>query len=182
MVNARAEAVLTYWFDELDDRQRFARDDAVDAEIERRFGALHAELSQGVPVGWTEEPRDLLAAIIVLDQFSRNLFRDDPRAYAQDHVALAMSKGALNRGLDARLSPDERQFLYMPLMHSEVLADVQRCAELMDAAGLKRGLEFAERHAAVLIKFGRYPARNEALSRATTAAEAEYLEANPMGF
>lgn len=182
MMPAQADRVLAFWFDELDDRQRFTRDDAVDGEIAQRFGALHAELSRGVPIEWTREPRMTLAAIIILDQFSRNLFRDDARAYAQDPAALAMTKSALDRGLDQPLSADERQFLYMPLMHSEVLADVQRCAGLMKASDVKAGLEFAERHAAVIVRFGRYPARNAALGRHTTAAEADFLEKTPLGF
>lgn len=174
--------VLAFWFDELSPGQLFKRDDAVDAEIARRFGGLHADLSRAVPPEWTETPRATLAAIIVLDQFSRNLFRDDACAFAQDAVALALANDALSRGWDAGLSAAEKQFLYMPLMHAEVLADVERCIDLMHAAGHASGEDFARRHAAVIAHFGRYPARNAALGRASTVEEVEFLGANPHGF
>ncbi len=174
--------VLAFWFDELTPAQKFKRDDAVDADIRARFGALYAELAQSVPASWRDGPKTILAAIIVLDQFSRNLFRDDGRAYAQDAAALALTEAALANGWDADLSQDEKQFLYMPLMHAEVLADVERCAALMRTAGHEDGEDFARRHAAVIARFGRYPARNAALGRETTVEEAAYLNANPMGF
>lgn len=178
----QADAVLTLWFSELSPEQKFKRDDAVDAEIAKRFGALHAELATAVPPAWTATPRALLAAVIVLDQFSRNLVRDDARAYAQDATALALSNDAIARGWGSALSTDEKQFLYMPLMHSEALADVEQCAELMRAAGHAGGEAFARRHAAVIARFGRYPARNDALGRTSTEEERAFLAANPAGF
>ena len=156
-------AVLTFWFDELAPEQLFTRDDAVDTEIAQRFGQLHREMACAVPPDWTATPRSLLAAVIVLDQFSRNLFREDPRAFAQDPAALALTEDAISREWDSGLSAREKQFLYMPLMHSEVLADVERCIVLMRSAGHAPGEDFARRHAAVIARFGRYPARNAAL-------------------
>jgi uncharacterized protein (DUF924 family) len=175
-------AVLTFWFDELAPEQLFARDDAVDAQIARRFGKLHAELASAVPSDWTATPRSLLATVIVLDQFSRNLFRDDARAFAQDAEALALAQNAMSRGWDTDLSAQEKQFLYMPLMHSEVLADVDRCIALMHATGHAAGEAFARRHAAVIALFGRYPARNVPLAREMTPEEKTFLAANPHGF
>lgn len=175
-------AVLTFWFDELMPDQLFTRDDAVDAQIACRFGQLHSELTRAVPPDWTASARSLLAAVIVLDQFSRNLFRDHPRAFAQDTAALALTNDAISRGWDTDLSAQEKQFLYMPLMHSEVLADVKHCVALMYAAGHAAGEAFARRHAGVIARFGRYPARNEALGRETTFEEQAFLQANPYGF
>ena len=177
-----AEAVLHFWFDELTAEQRFRRDDTVDAAIAERFGALHAALSRAIPESWLDSPRHILAAIIVLDQFSRNLFRDDARAFAQDERALALAKTAIAAGQDEALSVEEKQFLYMPLMHSEALEDVTRCIDLMRAAGHAEGEEFARRHAATILRFGRYPARNAALGRSSTAEEAALLKENPAGF
>lgn len=177
-----AETVLDFWFSELEPRQHFVRDDAVDQEIANRFGALHAALSQSVPQSWREHPRSLLAAIIVLDQFSRNLFRDDGRAFAHDNAALALAKSAIAQGKDAALNDREKPFLYMPLMHSEELADVDQCTQLMEAAGAPDNADFSRRHAETLKKFGRYPARNDALGRENTAEEAAFLKENPHGF
>ena len=177
-----AEAVLDWWFGALSPEQRFKRDSLVDDEIARRFGALHARLSRGVPTEWRGGARRLLAAVIVLDQFSRNLFRDDARAFAQDAAAMALAEEAIERGCDVALTADERQFLYMPYMHSEVLADVERCIALMHAAGHEQGEDFARRHADVIARFGRYPARNAALGRESTVEEAAFLAGTPMGF
>lgn len=177
-----AQAVLDFWFTSLDAKQRFMRDDHVDATIHERFGSIHAELSSSVPAEWQSKPHNLLAAIIVLDQFSRNLFRDSALAYAQDGAALALTEKALLNGWDNDLDPDEKQFLFMPLMHSEILANVERCRELMQAAGHQAGEDFAIRHADVIRRFGRYPARNAALGRASTADEVEFLITQPAGF
>lgn len=179
---AQAAQVLTFWFEELDAGQRFSRDDAVDRAIAERFGPLHAELSAAVPPSWLADSRGILAAIIVLDQFSRNLYRDDARAFAQDAAALALAKDAIAGGQDAGLTVDEKQFLYMPLMHSEELADVNQCTKLMAAAGHEHAEDFSKRHAASIERFGRYPARNAALGRTNTAEEAAYLAQNPTGF
>jgi uncharacterized protein (DUF924 family) len=175
-------AVLTFWFDELAPEQLFTRDDVVDTQIAHCFGQLHREMACAVPPDWTATPRSLLAAVIVLDQFSRNLFREDPRAFAQDPAALALTEDAISRERDISLSAREKQFLYMPLMHSEVLADVERCVLLMHSAGHAPGEDFARRHVAVIARFGRYPARNAALGRETTPEEEEFLGATPHGF
>lgn len=177
-----ARAVLSFWFDELPPEKHFMRDEGVDAEISARFGDVHAQLSLGCPQAWQNDAQSLLAAIIVLDQFSRNLFRDDARAFANDAVALSLTNMAVERGWDADLSPEWRAFLYMPLMHSEHLPDVERCEALMAASGLADNAAFAARHAATIRRFGRYPARNAALGRASTEAEVELLQENPMGF
>lgn len=177
-----AEAVLDWWFDILPPEKQFARDDTVDAEIAARFGGLHAHLCREGTADWQHDPQSLLAAIIVLDQFSRNLFRDDARAFANDVVARGLTETAIIRGWDAEVTPEERAFVYMPLMHSETLADVERCQALMAASGLDDNAAFAARHARTIRRFGRYPARNAALGRVCTEAEAELLRENPAGF
>ena len=177
-----SSAVLNFWFNELAPGQLFMRDDAVDAQIAHQFAQLHAELAREVPPAWTATPHALLAAVIVLDQFSRNLFREDARAFAQDTTALGLAENAIAQGWDIDLSAPEKQFLYMPLMHSEVLANVERCIALMHTAGHADGEAFARRHASVIARFGRYPARNAALGRETTSEEAAFLNSNPHGF
>lgn len=181
MIDA-AEAVRQFWFEELPPEKQFARDDAVDAEIASRFGDLHAHLCREGTADWQHDAQSLLAAIIVLDQFSRNLFRDDARAFANDPAALSLTNMAVERDWDADLTPEQRAFLYMPLMHSEHLPDVERCEALMAASGLDDNAAFAARHAETIRRFGRYPARNAALGRETTEAEAELLRENPAGF
>ena len=180
--DAEAERVLRFWFDEVPAELRFARDAGLDARIAREFGALHALLAQGVPPGWQDHPRRLLAAVIVLDQFSRNLYRDDGRAFAQDEAALALTRRALASGFDEDMTSVEQQFLYMPFMHSERLPEVERSIALMEQSGNADAAAFARRHAEAIARFGRYPARNEALGRASTAEEVAYLAEHPQGF
>ena len=177
--------VLDFWFGPPEVRGKarpawFRKDEKFDAEIRRRFVALHAAAALGEREGWRDEPRSMLALVVVLDQFSRNLYRGDARAFAQDAHALACAREALARGDDTKLLPVERQFLYMPFEHSEELADQDRAVELMH--GLKafeetRGLiEWAERHRVIVHRFGRFPHRNAVLGRASTGEEAGFLK------
>lgn len=175
MLSEEAANVLAFWFDELKAEQRFAKNAEVDATIRKRFGDLHGRLSQHVPDDWTANPQALLAAVIVLDQFSRNLYRDDPRAFQNDGVALNLARLALKCGDDTLLSVPERQFLYMPFMHSEDADDQDRCVELMHEIGNAQASDFARQHKAIIDRFGRFPHRNEALGRNTTAEEAAFL-------
>jgi uncharacterized protein (DUF924 family) len=168
-------AVLVFWFDELTFDDWFAGGDHVDAMIRSRFSDLHEDLATGVPEGAFDQPRTALAAIIVLDQFSRNLFRGTARAFASDNLALRIAKNAVDRGLDHGMSADERLFLYLPFEHSEVLADGERCVALFESLGHESGLKAAIEHRDILARFGRYPHRNKALGRETTAAEAAFL-------
>ena len=175
MLSEDAADVLAFWFDELAPEQRFAKDDAVDAAIRDRFGDLHTRLSQHVPEAWIADPQSLLAAVIVLDQFSRNLYRDDPRAFANDAVALDLARLALKRGDDAPMDAAQRQFLYMPFMHSEDSDDQDRCVALMRETGNAEAIDYAKQHQAIIDLFGRFPHRNETLGRETTPAEAAFL-------
>jgi uncharacterized protein (DUF924 family) len=177
--------VLDFWFGAGDMRARarpewFRKDDAFDAEIRRRFGELHAAAARRELEAWRASPEALLALVVVLDQFSRNVFRGDARAFAQDAYARECARQALARGDDRALLPVERQFLYLPLEHSEDLADQDLCVEKMralDAYPETRGIvEWAERHRAIIRRFSRFPHRNAVLGRATTPEEAEFLK------
>ena len=178
----QAAQVLDFWLVQTPPEKRFAQDDALDAHIAQEFGPLHSQLSQDVPPHWKADGSSVLAAIIVLDQFSRNIYRDSGLAYAQDDAALALTRLALGKGMDAEMSSDERQFLYMPFMHSERLDEVTYSIELMQQANLDTAEDYARRHAEVIARFGRYPSRNAALGRSTTREEAAFLADHPLGF
>ncbi|MDX2201430.1 MAG: DUF924 family protein [Hyphomicrobiaceae bacterium] len=185
MQPAEAAAVLDFWFaagTPEADRPRpawWARDDAFDAEVRRRFASLHARARNGELEGWRAEPGTALALVIVLDQFSRNLFRGSPEAFACDAHAVAVAKDAIARGLDRQLAAIRRQFFYLPLMHSEVLADQDRCVALFEALDAlpeqENSVRFAHRHREIIARFGRFPHRNAVLGRTTTAEEARFL-------
>jgi len=178
------EEVLDFWFGPPGRRgpsrpEWFRKDAKFDAEIRARFGPAHHAAATGGFEAWRASPEPMVALVVVLDQFSRNLYRDDARAFAQDAHALECTREALARGDDRIVLPVQRQFLYMPLQHSEDLADQDRCYDLM--AGLEafpetRGLtEWAEKHRVVIRRFGRFPHRNAALGRVSTPAEREFL-------
>ncbi|MCR9219009.1 MAG: DUF924 domain-containing protein [Alphaproteobacteria bacterium] len=171
-----AQAILDFWFGELTPSQWFARDDAVDAMVAERFGALAARVATGGTPHWADSPGGLLAAVIALDQFPRNLYRDDPRAYANDAQAVGLADLALRRGMDEGLGAPARQFLYMPFMHSEDTEDQARCVELFEGLGDETALHFARRHKQIIDRFGRFPHRNAVLDRETTPEEAAFLE------
>ncbi len=175
--------VLDFWFETLATPQRFARDAAVDAEIARRFGALHADFAKnGVPDDWRATADGRLAAVIILDQISRNLHRDSPAAFAQDAEARALADRALASGDDKMLDPDRATFLYLPFEHSEALADQDCSAALFTALGNPNYLDYAIRHRDVIARFGRFPHRNATLGRVSTADELAYLAQPGAGF
>ena len=175
MLNDEAAEVLAFWFGVVEPDQRFAKDRALDDRIRGRFAALHARLSRHVPDDWLDNPEDLLAAVIVLDQFSRNLYRDDARAFAADPIALNLVRLAMKRGYDVLLGAEERQFLYLPFMHSEVVDDQDRAVELMEEIGNAEAADFARQHKTIIERFGRFPHRNAVLDRQSTPEELEFL-------
>jgi uncharacterized protein (DUF924 family) len=166
--------VLGFWFGQPPERW-FRKDPVFDQEIRARFTALHGELGLGEHDDWLATPRGRLAAIIVLDQFSRNMFRDTPGMFDSDARALAIALEGLARGDDRALGDAERQFFYMPLMHAEDLACQDRCVELFAAAGNANALRFAELHRDIVRRFGRFPHRNALLGRSSTPEEVEFL-------
>lgn len=173
-VHAEAERVIRFWLDEVPADKRFAKDDALDTQIRDRFAALREAVLKD-PEPWRADGRTTLAAIILLDQFSRNLFRGDARAFAADPIAIGLTRLALERGWDVAMSGEERQFLYMPFMHSEDEADQRRGVRLFEQVDNPQALDFARRHLEQIERFGRFPQRNDALGRDTTPEEAAFM-------
>ena len=174
--------ILKFWFQEIDRSLWFKKDADFDRLLAERFGTLHTQASHGELSGWRESSHGRLAEIIVLDQFSRNLFRDSPKAFAQDGMALVLAQEAVRCGADAQLSAQERVFLYMPYMHSESLAIHETAVQLFTRNGIAGNLDFELKHKAIIERFGRYPHRNAILGRASTADEIAYLEQPGSGF
>ena len=167
--------VLDFWFDTLSPKDWFSKSDELDAAIAEHFAEIHGAAAAGELYSWRHSHEGRLAEILVLDQFSRNLFRDSPRAFAQDGQALVLAQEAIRHGADRALSDDQRAFLYMPYMHSESLA-IQRASVLLyQALGRENNLDFAQRHFAIIERFGRYPHRNAILGRESSDEELEFL-------
>jgi uncharacterized protein (DUF924 family) len=176
------DEVLKFWFEENGRDQWFGKEPAFDDEIRHRFGELAHQARDGKLERWVEAPRSCLALIILIDQFSRNLYRDSPLAWSADVHALAITKLALEKGYDAELDKIEQAFMYLPLMHSEALADQERCVELTKK-NADSGSEFNEKnyeaalqHRDIIARFGRFPHRNDILGRDSTAEELEFLQ------
>lgn len=169
------DRVLTFWFQDHTFADWFGGKSEFDHAVRAQFGALLASARQSELFVWRKTPKGRLAEIIVLDQFSRQLFRNDALAFASDPLALALAQEAVAQGDDDVLTDAERQFLYMPYMHSESLIvhdeSVRVFAKLDDAGGL----EYAQKHRAVIERFGRYPMRNKALNRTSTQQEIDYI-------
>lgn len=181
-----AQAVLDFWFGRAGSPgygqarpQWFRKDAAFDAEIRRRFGELHRRAMAGELDGWDADPATLLALIIVLDQFSRNLFRDDARAFAADTAALAAAETMLGHAWDTTLLPVQRAFAYLPFEHAEDRAAQARSVALFGQLANEPGddgyLDYALRHQAIIERFGRFPHRNHVLGRLSSAEELAFL-------
>ena len=167
--------IIQFWFHELSDKQRFAKDSALDSQIRERFGStLHAAVL-GELFGWRLTPQGRLAEIVVLDQFSRNIYRDSREAFAQDPQALALAQELVASDQDQNLCAEQRSFAYMPYMHSESLLVHEEAVRLFAQPGMEASLAFEMRHKAIIERFGRYPHRNAALGRTSTAAEQAFL-------
>jgi uncharacterized protein (DUF924 family) len=167
--------VLRFWLEECTPAQWFEKDAAFDAALRARFGDLHARLAAGGELACADTPRATLAAVIVLDQFSRNLHRGDARAFACDERARALAHAALERGDDTDMAPAQRLFLYLPFEHSEDLADQQRSVALFEAIGVADWTKIAIAHRDLIARFGRFPHRNAVLGRASTPEELDAL-------
>ena len=176
------EQVIHFWFAELTPAQWWKVDPTLDAAIAERFGALHAAAHLGELYPWRKLPQGRLGEILVLDQFSRNIYRGTARAFASDAMALALAQEAVAGGHAAPLSPQERLFLYMPYMHSESRLVHVQAERLFAALALPENLDFELRHKAIIDRFGRYPHRNQILGRPSTPAELEFLAGPDSGF
>jgi uncharacterized protein (DUF924 family) len=170
------DAVLAFWFEELRPDQWFNPDPLLDATIRHRFGELHEQLAAEGTGDWEETAEGALAAIIVLDQFPRHIYRDQPRAFACDAQALAVAERAVAAGHDRDFSAAQRTFLYMPFQHCEDGAVQARSVALYADIGNPRSLTEAERHRAIIDRFGRFPHRNPILGRPNTPEEAAFLQ------
>jgi len=168
------EQVTRYWFEELRPEAWFRKDARVDAAIRERFAALHDEVAQLRPEQLATA-HACLAAVLVLDQFSRNMFRGSPRSFATDPLALAISQHAIAGGLDQQLTQQQRWFLYMPFQHSEDRAVQVRSIELFTQLNDPENLGYAHQHKEVIDRFGRFPHRNEVLGRVSTPEEIEFV-------
>ena len=169
------DSIIEFWFTELSNAQRFAKDEALDALLRERFGATLSAAIAGELFEWRRSANGRLAEILVLDQFSRNICRDTPAAFAQDAQALTLAQEMVSLGLDQALAPAQRAFAYMPYMHSESLLIHQHALALFSPPGLEGSLAFEHKHRAILEKFGRYPHRNAILGRASTPEEVVFL-------
>ncbi|KFN50472.1 DUF924 family protein [Arenimonas composti] len=176
MAIATAAEVLRFWFEESSPAQWFAVDPAFDAAIGERFAATLAAAARGELADWRTTPRGRLAEVIVLDQFSRNLGRGTPAAFANDVVALVLAQEAVAGGALAALSPQERAFLLMPYMHSESPRIHETAERLFGEHTPPVNLDFERRHRAIVDRFGRYPHRNAILGRESTPGELEFLQ------
>lgn len=187
-VYADARAVLDFWFgapgSATDGKPRvewFRKSDAFDREIERRFAPLIDRALSGGLQDWDAQPPSALARILLLDQFTRNAFRDTPRAFAGDALALTAAQALVASGSDLALSPQQRAFAYLPFEHAEDLAlqreSLRHFTRLnADAEGFAGSLDYAQRHHAIIERFGRFPHRNAILGRASTPEELAFLE------
>jgi uncharacterized protein (DUF924 family) len=168
--------VLAFWRD-AGEKRWWNKDDAFDADIREKFLELWHAASAGGCAHWEQSDEGALALVIVLDQFPRNMFRNDPRTYASDALARDVARRAVDNGTDARLPEDLRGFLYMPFMHSEHLADQERCIVLFERTGNAENAKYAAHHADIIRRFGRFPHRNRLLGRTSTAEEQTFLDA-----
>jgi len=167
--------VLTFWFSDGARARWFERDAAFDEEVRRSFADAYENARQGRLSDWEQTPLGLLALVIVLDQFPRNLFRGSARAYESDASALRLAQSGLASRFDAGLEPEQRQFLYMPYMHSEALAVQDQSVALFTPLDVEDAADSAREHRDIIARFARFPHRNAALGRRSTGEEEEFL-------
>lgn len=167
--------ILAFWFVEISPKQWWVKDTAFDEMVLQRFHEIHHKAIHCELASWRTTAQGRLAEIIILDQFSRNMFRDDPRSFAADPLALGLAQEAIALGMDEPLSKTERSFLYMPFMHSESLLIHETALGLFEKNGEALNLEFEIKHKQIIERFGRYPHRNATLNRESTEEEKVFL-------
>lgn len=168
--------VLNFWYQELKPQDWFMKSSELDLKIKTRFLETLEQTIAGEYSSWRESAHGVLAQVIVLDQFSRNIFRDSAQSFAQDSLALAIAQDAIRKEYDLELSISERAFLYMPFMHSESVKMHEIALRLFSLEGLENNLDFEIKHKNIIDRFGRYPHRNKILGRKTTLEEEEFLK------
>ncbi|MFN8770232.1 MAG: DUF924 family protein [Neisseriaceae bacterium] len=176
------QEIIDFWFNKLTPAQWWIKDSKVDNQIVQRFGEIHKSATLGELWQWRESTFGSLAEIILLDQFSRNIYRNNAAAFAYDGMALILSQIAINKNLDQQLSLQEKSFLYMPFMHSESAKIHEKAVVLFKSLGLESSLDFELKHKAIIDRFGRYPHRNHVLNRQSTTEELEFLKEENSSF
>jgi uncharacterized protein (DUF924 family) len=174
-MNTTYQDIISFWFSEIPPKDWFKKSDSFDQLIGQRFNAVYESAIQNELFQWRETAEGCLAEIIVLDQFSRNMFRDSPKAFEFDSLAVALTQSAIMRKLDQQLTTDKRKFLYMPLMHSESLIIHEQAVQMFSQPGLEDNYDYEIRHRDIISQFGRYPHRNKVLGRRSTKQEEEFL-------
>jgi uncharacterized protein (DUF924 family) len=172
---SNASSILHFWFEELTPKQHFVKDAALDETIRTRFGTTLEAAARCEMFAWRATPEGRLSEIIVLDQFSRNVYRDTPRAFAQDALALVLAQELVASAQDRSLPEVQRVFAYMPYMHSESALVHTQAVALFTQLGNENNLDFELRHKAIIDRFGRYPHRNAILGRTSSAEELAFL-------
>jgi len=171
----KSREVIEFWFEELTPKQWFNSSEELDAEICERFCAIHDAATKGELESWRSTPEGSLAEIIVLDQFSRNIYRGKPGAFANDLAALVLAQEAIRKSFDIKVEIFKRRFFYMPFMHSESLLVHKTAIRLFNEPGMEDNFDYEIKHKKIIERFGRYPHRNEILGRDSTAEEIEFL-------
>src|SRR5665213_92987 len=174
--NVRPSDIVTFWREAGPDAW-FKKDENFDNEIRRRFLAVHEAAADGRLSAWEENAEGALALLILLDQFPRNMFRGQARMFARDPLARSIAAGAIVRGFDAQVEKEMRGFFYLPFEHSENMQDQERAVAFYKAIGDADGVKWAELHADIIRRFGRFPHRNAVLGRSTTPREQTFLDA-----
>ncbi len=169
------QEILEFWFDDDVKASWFHASPALDQTIRKRFAELYARAATAELKSWEGSAEGCLALCILLDQMPRNMFRGGPRAFATDGKALLVAEHALAKGYDRALTSEQKQFLYLPFMHSERLGNQLRALALFESEGMAENRRFAEAHVAIIRRFGRFPHRNAIFGRASTEAELQYL-------
>ncbi len=168
-------SVIQFWFEEIEPKQWWCKDTSFDRQIAERFGEIHAQAATEGLIDWREADEGRLAEIIVLDQFSRNMFRGTPDSFAQDILALKCCKQATEAGAHTRLDQAQANFILMPIMHSESLHEHQNGLALFETYASKAQLRYEVCHREIIEQFGRYPHRNAILGRTNTPEEITFL-------
>jgi len=171
-----AQQILWFWFEDLEPKQHFVKDRVLDEQIRQRFAPLHKTALACELYSWRDSAAGRLAEIIVLDQFSRNIYRDQPKAFDGDNLALCLAQEAVALGMDQQLEPKSRAFLYMPYMHSESRLIQAQSVILFEQLGIEDNYRFAALHRDIIERFGRYPHRNAVLGRKSSEDELSFLQ------
>jgi uncharacterized protein (DUF924 family) len=176
------QEVISFWFEEISPKQWWVKDQEFDNLIRQRFEKLHSAALKGELWAWRNTALGALAEIIVIDQFSRNIYRNTPQSFASDPIALVLAQNAILQKFDQELAPTMRGFVYLPFMHSESALIHQEAVKLYQQDGMNSNLDFELKHKVIIDRFGRYPHRNIILGRESTLEEVEFLKTDGSSF